>query len=327
MYSNIDMFVIDKLPEPLSHSEFTDLIKRVKLGDMAARDKIALHNIKLVINIVLSRFRKTEYEVKELIAVGLIGLVNAIDMYDDSRSTVFSAYAGKCIENEICVFIRKKHDKEVSLDDLAFSQYEDCTLKKSDTIFDDEYDVALDYEKREIIAVIKDLIEKLDGRDREIIKLYFGFYDDRQYSQNEIAIMMGMTRANVSRIMQISLEQLGKKLKVFGILDGEFGIRCWVYNKPNKEGQEVDESILNTIYGYFHSYTRKHVDQVLLMLTDEERKFLSLKYGSNLDQVINVEKLSKSDLDIIYGKIIPKMRGLLELSKINCIKKKKIIKR
>ena len=317
-----DMFIMSNLPKPLSNDCVNNLIIQVRNGDGSAKEKIALHNVRLVINIVLSKFNQTEYDTNELVSVGLVGLVKAIDCYDMEKNVTFSWYAGRCIENEIRVFLRRKHDKEESLDELILNSNDGSSVKKVDQVISEYCDVEADYERKEMFGLIKKLIEELDGRDREVVKLYFGFYDDVQYTMACIAMMMGMTRANVSRIIQASLKILGERLKQYNVIFGECRVRNWIYNKQEKNNNDLNEIVrLDTIYGYFHNYDREYVDMALSMLSDEERKLLGLRYGENLNEPLRDNKIWRSDLDIIYGIIIPKVRRYLELISVRCLKR------
>lgn len=327
MSKDVDIFVEEQLPEPLTVDELVFLFKKVREGDMASRDKIALHNIRLVINVVFTKFRKYNYDYKELVSVGVIGLLKAIDTFKLEKNTTFSAYASKCIENEIWMFIRKIKKNEDSLDEPIIGDKDGNTVQRRDIIVPDYWDVAKDYEKKEIRKIVGDLVEMLDGREREIVKLYFGFYDDRQYSQNEIAIMMDMTRSNVSRIMKESLMLLGKKLKKYDVITGDFNIRSWVYNTQNKNGNDLNDVLmLNTIYGYFHNYSHQQVDIVLSMLPEDDMELLILRYGSDFDNPVSDKKMYRVYEDKFYGEVIPKMRKMLNsLECINIYNKKSIV--
>ena len=117
MYYN-ELFIEDKLPDPLSQSELYSYFEKMKSGDTKAREIIIKHNIKLVFNQVMKRFCNMPYEKKELISIGLIGLIKSVDTFDISKDRKFSSYAVKCIDNEILMFLRreKKYSKEQSLD-------------------------------------------------------------------------------------------------------------------------------------------------------------------------------------------------------------------
>lgn len=103
-----DIFIVSKAPKPLPKSELYDYLKKYSLGDVEAREKIIKHNIRLVINQVKKNFPNTPYERKELVSIGLIGLIKGVDTFDIEKKFAFSSYAIRCIDNEILMFLRKE---------------------------------------------------------------------------------------------------------------------------------------------------------------------------------------------------------------------------
>ena len=200
-----DLFIESKLPNPLNNKELISYFEKMRAGDKLAREIIIRHNIKLVLNQILKKFGNSQYEKKELVSIGLIGLVKSVDTFDISKDKQFSTYATRCIDNEILMFMRKgkKYSKEQSLDTLS----------------DETADFVAEYERKESIKIIRELVNELEGREKEIILLYFGFYDDKQYTQEEIANIFDISRAYVQRLIQNTLNNLSIKLNQKGIVE------------------------------------------------------------------------------------------------------------
>lgn len=219
---NFDKLFIDgyDLPQPLPKEELYDLIKD---GSKDARDKIAIHNIRLVFHEVISKFKNVNYDKQDLISIGNLGLAKAINTYDLSKGYEFTTYAAKCIDNEILMFLRKlKRKQDVdSLDIPVYQDKEGSELKLGDILSDDR-DLVEDYENTEIHEIIREVIKELPNRNREIVMLYFGFYDDRRYSQYEIADKFGISQVQVSRIITKIVKKIGEFLESEGLIELNF---------------------------------------------------------------------------------------------------------
>ena len=191
-----------KIPKKLPKEEMYDLLSKVSQGDTDARQKLIEHNIRLVIYEVNGRFNTLEHDKSELVSIGILGLVKAVDTYDLSKKIEFSSYAIRCIDNEILMFIRKlKKEKGVdSLDRPIGGEGSDKKIKLEDTISSD-VDIETSYEDEEDYAEVRRIVYSLPEREREIIMLAFGFYDGRVYKQREIADKLNISRSYASRLI------------------------------------------------------------------------------------------------------------------------------
>ena len=219
---NTDELFIDanQLPKPLSKSQTYELLDKVKQGDEEAKKIIAEHNIRLVLYEVTTRFKYVEYDKKDLVSIGNIGLIKAITTFDKSRKVEFSAYTARCIDNEILMFLRKiKKDQNVdSLNKQIKHDKEGRELKIED-IISDTSNIIEDYEKKITYKSIQEIIKKLPNRDKEIIILRFGFYNNEVHTQEEIANMMSISRSYVSRLIAKIVKGIGQELKKNGIIE------------------------------------------------------------------------------------------------------------
>ena len=189
-----------KAKEPLTSEETTQLFMQMAGGSKEARDKLIIHNLCLVYYEVINKFGSYSCDKDDLISIGSIGLLKAIDSFDISKGFKFCTYACKCIDNEIFLFLRrnKKFYNNISFDDIILRTTSDNTLKIED-ILSDDVDIAEDYVQKESLEIIKVLIESLPDNEKEIIKLYFGFYDNEIYNQREIAEKIHAAQSSISR--------------------------------------------------------------------------------------------------------------------------------
>ena len=216
------LFIRGEFPKRLSKEEMIVLFDRMKQGDMEAREEFINNNIGLVINIVINNFMNVDYDKKELVATGCEALVKAADTYDISKGNEFSTYARSCIYNEIMTFLRKlKNDSSVlSFDDVAYLSDDGNDLKLEDVV-PSKVDIERDYVEKEHskleLKLLKQSMECLSERNREILMLYFGFYNNKRYTCEEIGRMMNMGRAGVSIAIKRSLRKLNDRIKWLGI--------------------------------------------------------------------------------------------------------------
>ena len=312
---NTDELFIDghKLPKPLSKQEVYELLEKIKQGDELAREKLVEHNIRLVLYEVTGRFKSVEYDKKDLVSIGNVGLMKAITTFDTSKKVEFATYATRCIDNEILMFLRKlKKDQNVdSLDRTINHDKDGNELKIEDTI-SDETDIVEEYTDNETHQIIRQIVKDLPDRDRKIIMLRFGFYNDKTHTQKEIADMMSISQSYVSRLITKIVKKLGQQLQQKGVIELRMeGQRPKTKKEPNrKEGGKNMARELQTIYEYFGSYTKEQVDAMLEKLTEEEKGLITLRYGEDLNNP-TAGKLTKEQTNKFYGSLIPKMKRLL----------------
>lgn len=210
-----DLFVTFDLPKPLSKSEFYEYLKKYQEeGNELARKKIIEQSIRLVIYEVKKRFKKTSCDQKELVSLGLLGLIKSIDTFDISRNIAFSTYAVRCIDNEILMYLKKnnKYQTEESFDKKLGSRFDKNGLQVEEVLSDRNSDIVADYEDRETYRIVRQMVEDLPDREKKIIKLFFGFIDDRIYTQQEIAALLGISQSCVSRLIKKTVRTLGQKM-------------------------------------------------------------------------------------------------------------------
>ncbi len=204
-----ELFIDGEIPKRLSNKETLALFDRMKQGDMEAREELISGNIDLVIQCVRNNFMDAKYDKKELVSVGCLGLIKAVDTYDITKCKYyFSALAGNYIYREIESFISDlDKDSNLGFDDV----YDAGKIRDSITMdmsIDEEY-AKKDYDS----YMVRRGMECLSERNREILMLYFGFYNNRKYTCEEIGKMMNMSKTGISIAIKRSLSRLNDRLR------------------------------------------------------------------------------------------------------------------
>jgi RNA polymerase sporulation-specific sigma factor len=201
---------VKSFPKPLSTKEEADYLKRCKEGDKAARDKLIEHNLRLVAHIV-KKYNMVDKETDDLISIGTIGLIKAIDTFDEEKGIRLATYASRCIDNELLMMLRsgKRLAKEVYLYDPIGSDREGNEINLLDIIEEAEIDIIENIVLEDDIKKLYHIIGKvLTEREREIICLRYGLSNHKEVTQREIAGKLGISRSYVSRIEKKALKKL-----------------------------------------------------------------------------------------------------------------------
>ena len=202
-------------PKPLSAKDEQFYIERYKNGDMAARDVLIEHNLRLVAHIA-KKYSNSSEDNEDIISIGTIGLIKGITSFDPSKGTRLATYAARCVDNEILMLMRtqKKTQGDVSLSetigvDKEGNQIMLIDILKSDTadIFDK---INTDIQVRQLYKNIK---SELDERERKVIILRYGIGGTKAYTQREVAKLLNISRSYVSRIEKKAVGKLGKGIK------------------------------------------------------------------------------------------------------------------
>lgn len=220
MYYN-ELFIESKLPNALSKQDSYKYLQKYHNGDKFAREILIKHNIRLVLYQVVKKFSNTQFEQKELVSIGIIGLIKSIDTFDITKCYEFTTYATKCINNEILMFIRKnkKYINDSSLDSVVSINKDGEYLTILDTLTDDRKDFVSCYEDNLIYQIIRVIVSKLPKREKTIVMLYFGFKDNKIYNQCEIAEKLNLSQPYVSRLLNKTLEEITNYLVDNGLIE------------------------------------------------------------------------------------------------------------
>lgn len=201
-------------PKPLSKKEEAQAIERMKNGDPDARALLIERNLRLVSHIVKKYYSKTN-DTDDLISIGTIGLIKAIDSFDADKNIRLATYAGRCIENEILMHFRntRKNSGDVYLNDSLENDKDGNPLTIQDTISDSR-DLAEDLEKKVRWEKVSKIIENLeDEREKEIIILRYGLDNSEPLTQREVARRLNISRSYVSRIEKKVLNDIKNQVE------------------------------------------------------------------------------------------------------------------
>ena len=200
-------------PKPLSPKEERECFIQIKNGDKHAKDKLLTHNLRLVVH-VAKKYSGT-VESDDLISVGSIGLIKAVNTFDYDKNTQFSTYAARCIENEILMLLRvnKKHNAVISLNESLGKDKDGNDVTWQDIIPSDE-DVSENVENAVLSQnLIKLAKESLSNREFEILTLRYGLGSSAAYTQREIAKKLNISRSYISRLEKKAIDIIRNKVK------------------------------------------------------------------------------------------------------------------
>ena len=188
-------------PRPLTAREEAAAFSALRAGDAAAREKLIRHNLRLVAHIV-KKYYALPGDQEDLVSIGTIGLMKAVDTFDATRKARFSTYASRCIENEILMHLRRssKLKMEVSLDEPLNIDWDGNELLLSDILGTDNDLVCRDIEDEVDKELLSLAMKKLTPREKKIMELRFGLYGNREYTQKQVADMMGISQSYISRL-------------------------------------------------------------------------------------------------------------------------------
>ena len=200
-------------PKPLSTTEEKSYLMQYKNGSQEARSVLIERNLRLVAHIV-KKYSAPDKEIDDLISIGTIGLIKAIDTFDADKEIRLATYASRCIDNELLMMLRsgKKQSKEVYLYEPIGADKEGNEINLLDIIESVDEDIVDTLETRENIVKLKDFMQKLlSDREKEIIILRYGLEGGDEVTQREIAVRLGISRSYVSRIEKKALRKLRER--------------------------------------------------------------------------------------------------------------------
>lgn len=204
----------ESFPPPLKKEEERALFCKMKEGDGEAREELIEHNLRLVAHII-KKYDVSKEEQEDLISVGTIGLIKAIDSFDFSHGTRFATYAGKCVQNEVLMYFRaqKKYAQEANLQDAIEVDKDGNPLTIMDVMRVEDDIVDRIHRKQRASLAVHALKKLLDKRERTVLCLRYGLHGRPPVTQREIAKKMGISRSYVSRIEKSALDKIRRSMK------------------------------------------------------------------------------------------------------------------
>lgn len=302
----VESFLSDYfLPASISDKELIELFKRYRNGDLEAKDIIVRYNIKFVIYYINKKYYTLWFDKNDLVQVGNIGLLNAVETFDISYNVKFSTYLSKCIDNEILRFL-KSEKKHFYVDSFDNPICDDSDFRLGETILDD-FDLEGSIINSELKDSILSEIEKLPDNDKRILTMYFGFFDSERYTQLEIADMFSITHTYLSRKISKLVSDLGKNLSEKGYID--------ISNKKVSISKKKKKNEKKSIYESFSSYSKEEVDKAVSKLNDYDKKIIFLKYGDGSSDYVS--KLTPEQTKYYHDSIVRKIKRILKNSSLS----------
>ncbi len=207
----------DSLPPPLAREEETALFARMETEPGAVRKTLIEHNLRLVVYIA-RKFENTGVGIEDLISIGTIGLIKAVNTFDPSKKIKLATYASRCIENEILMFLRRtsRQKLEVSLDEPLNTDWDGNELLLSDILGTEGDMVYRSIEETVERQMLSSALSRLSMREKEIMRLRFGLGGGQEKTQKEVADIMGISQSYISRLEKRILVRLHKDMVQMG---------------------------------------------------------------------------------------------------------------
>lgn len=204
----------ETLPPPLSQDEEGFLLEKLKKGDMNVKTVLIERNLRLVVYIA-RKFENTGINIDDLVSIGTIGLIKAVNTFDPHKNIKLATYASKCIENEILMFLRRnnKIKAEVSFDEPLNIDWDGNELLLSDVLGTENDLIQKSLEEEVDKKLLYQAMDKLNDREKKIMELRFGLKDGREQTQKEVAEHLGISQSYISRLEKRIIKRLKKEIK------------------------------------------------------------------------------------------------------------------
>ena len=204
----------DTLPPPLSRTEEAEVFAGLTANDPAARKKLIVHNLRLVVYIA-KKFESTGIGIEDLVSIGTIGLIKAVNTFNPEKNIKFATYASRCIENEILMFLRKssQYRNDLSIDEPLNVDYDGNELLLSDVLGTDDDVVNKGIETEAEREILRGAVSELCDREREIMEMRFGLINGKEMTQKEVADTIGISQSYISRLEKRIIKKLRVKLE------------------------------------------------------------------------------------------------------------------
>ena len=203
----------DTLPPPLTNEKELDCLLKLEQGDKDAREEIIVHNLRLVVYIA-KKFENTGIPIEDLISIGTLGLIKAVNTFRLAKNIKLATYASRCIENEILMYLRKTNSMkaEVSYFEPLNIEWDGNELLLSDVLGSEPDDVYRDLEDEDERSRLYRAVASLNKRERQIMTMRFGIGGGREYTQKEVADELGISQSYISRLEKRIIEKIKREI-------------------------------------------------------------------------------------------------------------------
>ncbi|MDO4341114.1 MAG: sigma-70 family RNA polymerase sigma factor [bacterium] len=280
------------LPNSLPEEETKRLIKLMLEGDFEARQQLIESNMRLVTYRVSTRYGTVNYDKEELISLGNLGLIKAVDTFDPAKETALSTYAIKCIDNEINMFLRKlkKVQKDISLNQPVNIGQKDNERHIEDFL-SDGLDIEEEYINTETILRVRELVKKLPPALRETVNLYYGFNGGKRYTQEEMAKKANCYQSTIQKRLKKAEKLIKRELEKQETHNYLTRASTKVITPPKKTISANKECKLSgkttsvkTFYELLSDFSKEDIDSVINRLSEENKSVIMQRYNNGLDR-------------------------------------------
>lgn len=204
----------ETLPPPLTKDEEYEIMQRITKGDNSAREKLIVHNLRLVVYIA-KKFETPNAGSEDLISIGTIGLIKAVKTFSPERNIKLATYASRCIENEILMYLRKSSQlkNEISIDEPLNTDWDGNELLLCDVLGSEPDTVNINIENEIDRYLVLEAVSKLNDRECLIMELRFGLNGKKEHTQKQVADELGISQSYISRLEKKIIKQLKKELE------------------------------------------------------------------------------------------------------------------
>lgn len=204
----------ESLPPPLSKEEEEIAFGKLETDFNSARETLIVHNLRLVVYIA-KKFESTGIGIEDLISIGTIGLIKAVNTFSISKNIKLATYASRCIENEILMFLRKsnQYKYEISIDEPLNIDWDGNELLLSDVLGTDNDIVNINIESEVERGLLRSAVDRLGIREKQIMEMRFGLCDGKERTQKEVADEIGISQSYISRLEKRIIKRLKKELE------------------------------------------------------------------------------------------------------------------
>lgn len=204
----------ENLPPPLTKEEEETVLEQIEKGDGEKRQVLVVHNLRLVVYIA-RKFENTGIGIEDLVSIGTIGLIKAVNTFRPSKKIKLATYASRCIENEILMYMRKTANQknEMSFDEPLNVDWDGNELLLSDVLGSDSDVVNRNIEYQDEKKQLLKVVEGLPEREKQIMTMRFGLFGSKEYTQKQVADMLGISQSYISRLEKRIIEKLKRELE------------------------------------------------------------------------------------------------------------------
>ena len=205
------------LPAPLTQTRESEIMQRIEQGDDSARELLIVHNLRLVVYIA-RKFENSGVGIEDLISIGTIGLIKAVNTFSPSRNIKLATYASRCVENEILMHLRKISNlrAEVSIDEPLNVDWDGNELLLSDVLGSEVDLINADLEHEDEARMLRKIVNSLGERERTIMCMRFGMGGETERTQKEVADLLGISQSYISRLEKRIIERIKNEMESLG---------------------------------------------------------------------------------------------------------------